>query len=204
MTEKEKQMQQVYCRDLQAWHQWLKKHHAQKEPIWLVLHKKNADEPSVTYSEAVDEALCWGWIDSKAIKLDEQRYLQIFSPRKPRSVWSKVNKNKIEKLLAEGRMQSAGQAKIDAAKADGSWAALDEVEEFVIPDDLAKALAASKTAQENFDAFAKSIRKYCLQWLASAKREETRANRIAAIVTAAEEKRNLMAYVPADKRKAQD
>ena len=146
--------------------------------MWLISSKKATGEPRVEYDEAVEEALCFGWIDSVARALDETRSMLRFSPRKPRSGWSRPNKIRIERLLAAGLMTPAGQAKIDAAIADGSWTKLDAVEDLEVPDDLAKACAAYPDARAYFDAFPRSVRRGILEWIAQAKRPETRAKRI--------------------------
>jgi len=133
----------------------------------------------LTYDEAVEEALCWGWIDSTVSRHDDEHYRQFFSRRKPTSTWSRTNKERVGRLVADGRMQPAGQALIDAAKANGMWTALDSIENLEVPADLAKALRTTKGAKKNFDAFSASSKKNILWWIASAKRPETRARRIA-------------------------
>jgi uncharacterized protein YdeI (YjbR/CyaY-like superfamily) len=167
------------------WRAWLVENHAAASGVWLVYYKKASEQPSLSYGEAVDEALCFGWIDSVPKKIDEQSYCQLFSPRKPRSGWSRVNKAKIDRLIANGLMTDAGLAKIDAAKADGSWTKLDEVEDGIVPPDLAAALAENPVAKTNFDGFSRSVRRGILEWLLTAKRPDTRARRVAGIVAKA-------------------
>ena len=176
------------------WREWLAEHHATSTGIWLISFKKASGKPGVSYPEAVEEALCFGWIDSRPNALDDERYMQYFSPRKPRSPWSRVNKERIERLIAEGLMAEPGLAKIEAAKADGSWAAYDAIEDMVIPDDLEQALLANLLAHELFYAFSASTKKQLLWWVASARRSETRAKRIAQLVDAAGQNRNPIAY----------
>jgi uncharacterized protein YdeI (YjbR/CyaY-like superfamily) len=136
-----------FCpKDLADWRRWLKKHHAKSEGVWLVFYKKASGKQGLTYSEAVDEALCWGWIDSKMNPIDEERYKQVYTPRKPGSVWSALNKRKIAAMEAQGRMQPTGRARIDAAMADGSWGKFDGVEALEIPPELAQPLAANAAA----------------------------------------------------------
>lgn len=188
-------LERVAAADRQAWRQWLSKNHATSPGIWLILEKKNGRAERLLLDEAVDEALCYGWIDSLPNKLDETRYLLLMTPRKPGSQWSRVNKEKIERLIKTRRMTAAGLAKIEAAKRDGSWTAIDAVEAGVIPPDLKRALAANSAAQKNFEAFSNSARKGLLQWLQSAKRPQTRANRLAEIVAAAAENRVANQYV---------
>lgn len=134
--------------------------------------------PSLTYDEAVEEALCFGWIDSKPNTIDEQSYKQLFSPRNPKSVWSKLNKTRIEKLIADGLMAEAGLQKIEIAKQNGTWTALDAVEALTIPEDLDDALVNNPKAKQYFDAFPPSAKKAILWWIESAKRPETRLERI--------------------------
>lgn len=164
---------------------WLQRNHTLTTSIWLVTWKKSAGARHVPYSEIVDEALCFGWIDSLPRKLDADRTMVRLSPRKPGSAWSAVNKTKIERLLAEGRMTKAGLAAIDRAKADGSWSLLDSIATLSPPPDLAKALADTPAAKLNFDAFPPSVRRAILEWITQAKTPETRARRIAETATLA-------------------
>jgi len=167
------------------WREWLSKHHTQTEGIWVISFKKASGKPRMEYEEAVEEALCFGWVDSKPNKLDEERAMLWFAPRKAGTGWSKLNKIRVERLIASDMMRPAGLAKIEAAKQDGSWNALDRIEELEIPPDLAKALAADKTAQTYFDEFPRSVKRAILEWIANAKRPETRAKRIQETVTSA-------------------
>ncbi|NJN98713.1 MAG: hypothetical protein HC875_33810 [Anaerolineales bacterium] len=160
------------------WRAWLEQNHTRPEGVWLVSYKKATGKPRVEYDEAVEEALCFGWIDSKGNKLDEERSLLWFSPRKPKTGWSKPNKERVERLIAAGLIAPAGLAKIEAAKQDGSWNALDAVEALEIPPDLASALAGYSQAQQNFEAFPRSAKRGILEWIVNAKRPETRAKRI--------------------------
>ena len=163
----------------QVWRRWLKKNGPDSSGVWLVIYKKNSDESRITYVEAVEEALCYGWIDSTANKLDEKRYLQYFSPRKPKSIWSKSNKKRVVKLIREGRMTTHGLAKINAAKRDGSWTTFDAIERLSFPTDLRKAFQANAAARKNFEAFSSSSKKMILYWILSARRPDTRTKRIA-------------------------
>ncbi len=172
---------------LAEWRAWLEAHHERKEGVWLVTYKKATGKPRIDYDEAVTEALCFGWIDSKGNKLDDERSLLWFAPRKPRTGWSRPNKVRIERMMAADRMAPAGLAKIEAAKADGSWAALDAIENLEIPADLAAALAAYPNATTNFDAFPRSVKRGILEWISTAKRVETRANRILETAQSAEQ-----------------
>lgn len=170
------------------WRNWLKKNHKTSESVWLIYFKKKSNMPSITWSEAVDEALCFGWIDSKAKPIDDEKYMQFFTKRKPKSVWSKINKEKVKVLIEEGHMTSAGIAVIEIAKENGSWTILDEVEELTIPSDLEKAFKKYKGSKEYFESLSKSVKKMILHWLVSAKRIETREKRIQEIVIQASQK----------------
>jgi uncharacterized protein YdeI (YjbR/CyaY-like superfamily) len=144
-----------------------------------VLWRKASGRTGLTYDEAVEEALCFGWIDGKAGKLDDQRTMIWFSPRKRGSGWARSNKVRIERLLAEGRMAEPGLALIEEAKRDGSWTLLDAVEDLIVPDDLAAAFADHPGSRERWDGLPRSVRRAALEWIVQAKRPETRARRIA-------------------------
>ncbi len=161
------------------WRAWLEQHHERAQGIWPVSYKKATGKPRMAYAESVEQALCFGWIDSVANKLDVERSMLWFAPRKPGSGWSRVNKERIERLLSADLMHPAGLAKIAAAKQDGSWSALDAVENLEIPADLAAALAVYPAARGHFDAFPRSVKRAILEWITAAKRAETRAKRIA-------------------------
>ena len=172
------------------WREWLKKNHAEKQGVWFVYYKKASGKPRVSYDEAVEEALCFGWIDSLPRKIDDERSKLLFTPRKPKSVWSKLNKTRIEKLIENGAMTEIGSAKIEAAKKDGSWNILDASDNLEIPADLEKEFSKNKFAESNFDAFTDSVKRVILAWIGSAKRVETRTARIAKTVAmAAQNKR---------------
>ena len=161
-----------------AWRAWLAKHHTQTAGVWLISYKKATGKPQVTYDEAVEEALCFGWVDSKPGKLDEARSMLWFAPRKAGSGWSRPNKERVARLIEAGLMMPAGLTKIEAAKQDGSWTALDAVELLEVPSDLAQALAANPIAQQYFEAFPRSAKRGILEWISNAKRPETRAKRV--------------------------
>ena len=165
----------------QAWRNWLAAEHERAAGVWAVTVKKSALAPGEDYVSARDlneECLCVGWIDSKPGKVDQRRTALLCTPRRPGSGWSKVNKDRIERLLADGLVLPAGAATIEAAKAHGSWSMLDEIDALTIPDDLAAALAAIESARRHFDAFAPSARRGILEWIAQAKTEATRTKRI--------------------------
>jgi uncharacterized protein YdeI (YjbR/CyaY-like superfamily) len=163
---------------LGAWRAWLMAHHGQTESVWLVYHKKAAGG-LFGYGEIVDQALCFGWIDSLPRKLDERRSMLLVSPRKPGSSWSKVNKDKVERLIREGLMAVPGLAAVAAAKADGSWERLNAVDALEVPDDLALALFSHLDAARNWAAFPVSARRGILEWILNAKTAATRAKRVA-------------------------
>lgn len=160
------------------WRAWLEQNHMRAKGIWFIAYKKSTGKPRVEYEESVEEALCFGWIDSKGSKLDEERSMQWFAPRKVGSNWSGPNKERVERMIAAGLMTPAGLTKIEAAKADGSWNALDAVEALEIPPDLEAALRSYSAARENFEAFPRSVKRGILEWIVSAKKPETRAKRV--------------------------
>lgn len=160
------------------WRRWLCENHAAATGVWLVFWKKSSGQPSLSYSEAVEEALCFGWIDSVRRAGNSEQYRQLFLPRKAGSGWSRVNKERVARLEAGGLLHASGKAKIEAAKAGGSWIKLDEIEDGVIPDDLQAALQVLPGASENFAAFARSSRRGILEWISNARTPATRERRI--------------------------
>ncbi|MGD1855712.1 MAG: YdeI family protein [Leptolyngbyaceae cyanobacterium] len=173
-----KQFEHVEVTSREQWRTWLANNHTQTDSIWLVTYKKHTGSRYLPYDAIVEEALCFGWIDSLPRRLDQDRTMLLISPRRPKSPWSKLNKDRITRLLEQGLITSAGQAKIDRAKADGSWIFLDDVEALIIPDDLAAALEANFQADRYFTAFSPSAKKGILQWIKSAKQADTRQRRI--------------------------
>ena len=162
----------------QLWRDWLQQNHQNYHGIWLIYYKVKSGKLSIRYQEAVQEAICFGWIDSKIKSLDEERYKQIFTPRKPNSVWSKLNKQYVQELIEQNLMTEAGLEKINLAKENGSWTALDEIEALIIPEDLARSLNQNTIANKNFTAFSNSKKKSILYWISNAKRLPTRIKRI--------------------------
>jgi uncharacterized protein YdeI (YjbR/CyaY-like superfamily) len=165
-----------------GWRAWLERNHQRREGIWLITFRKSSGHPHVTYEEAVEEALCFGWIDSRPGTVDDERSRLWFTRRKPGSRWSRANRERVERLTATGRMAPPGLAAVEAAKRDGTWDALDDVQANVVPDDLADALAADPIAAGNFAAFPPSSKRIILEWILGARRPETRAARIAETV----------------------
>lgn len=170
------------------WRKWLKKNHLSKQSVWLICYTKKSDQPTVNWSETVDEALCFGWIDSTRKTIDEFSFMQFFSKRKPKSTWSKINKEKVQRLIDNGLMTQAGLDIIETAKQNGSWTILDEVEELKIPNDLENAFKKHKDSKDYFLSLSKTVRKMMLQWLVLAKRPETRQKRIEEIAILAAQK----------------
>lgn len=175
-----------YPKNSQEWREWLQENHEKRQSIWLIYYKKNSGFQTISYSDAVDEALCFGWIDSKSKPLDEGKYMQFFSKRKEKSVWSKVNKEKIKRLTKEGRMASAGFEIIRKAKQNGYWTILDEAEALTIPTDLENEFLKRPNAKDYFLSLSRTDKRNILQWLVLAKRQETRQKRITEIVELAD------------------
>jgi uncharacterized protein YdeI (YjbR/CyaY-like superfamily) len=167
-----------YAPSAAIWRDWLAEHHATSNSVFLIIYKKDSGVASVNYSEALDEALCFGWIDSKINKRDQQSFYQYFAKRNPKSNWSKINKQRIEQLERQGKLQPAGIEVIEQAKRTGTWDALNEVDQAVIPDDMLVMMQDYPDSRENFDRFAFSIRRATLEWILNAKTPVTRENRI--------------------------
>jgi uncharacterized protein YdeI (YjbR/CyaY-like superfamily) len=176
---------QVHADDRATWHAWLEANHATASGAWLVTWRPATGRGSLDYEAAIEEALCFGWVDSTGGRFDGDRGMLYFAPRKARSVWAATNKARVERLIAQGRMAPAGLAAIERAKTNGSWTVLDSSERLEVPEDLAAALDASPPAAANFAAFPPSTRKQLLGWIATAVRPGTRASRIAKVARAA-------------------
>lgn len=161
------------------WRDWLAEHHADPEPgVWVVLWRPTSGRPSVSYEQLIEEGIAFGWVDSQSASLDAERSMLWFTRRRAGSPWSGTNKARAARLEAAGRLAEPGCAAIEAAKADGSWTVLDDVENLVVPDDLAAALAARPGARGHWDAFRPAARRTILRWLLEAKRPATRAARV--------------------------
>lgn len=183
-----------HAKTRQDWRNWLVKNHDSEKSVWLIIYKKESGIASVYYPEALDEALCFGWIDSLPNKRDDVSYYQFFSKRKSKSNWSKVNKLKVKGLIKKGLMHPAGLAAIELAKQNGNWTALDEVEKIVIPQDLEEGFKKNKIALKNWDKFSRSSKRGILEWILNAKKPETRKKRINETITLAE--KNIKANHP--------
>ncbi|SMC66122.1 YdeI/OmpD-associated family protein [Pedobacter africanus] len=184
----EKEIEVFYPESPAQWRKWLEENHQSKQSVWLVGYNKKSGKKSVTWAESVEVALCFGWIDSKKIKIDEERTHQFFSKRKAKGTWSKINKDKAEQLIQQGLMTEAGYKSIEVAKENGSWTILDSVEDLTVPEDLYTQLKNDPAAWEFFDGLSKSSKKMLLHWVLFAKRPETRHKRIAEIVECAAKK----------------
>ena len=175
----------VHADDRATWRAWLEANHGTARGAWLVTWRARAGRAGLDYEAAIEEALCFGWVDSTGGRVDDERGKLYFAPRKPRSVWAASNKARVERLIDAGRMAPAGLAAIERAKANGSWEVLDAVERLEVPRDLVAALETRPPAVVNFAGFPPSARKMLLAWVALARRPETRAARIAEIAEAA-------------------
>ena len=173
-----KDIKAVYAKSRTEWRRWLNKNHAKEKSVWLILYHKSSATPSINYNDAVEEALCFGWIDSRANKRDTQSSYLFFAPRKPKSKWSKSNQERVEKLTKQGLMTAAGQAMIDLAKKTGTWDAYAEVHQAGIPDDLQQLFDKNKKAFKHYLDFPPSSKRIILDWIRNAKRPETRQKRI--------------------------
>ena len=167
-----------YAKSAKEWRKWLEKNHKSEKAVWIIFYKQGSGTPSVSYVEAVEQALCFGWIDSTANKRDEESYYQYFTKRNPKGKWAGTNKVRVEKLIDQGLMTPAGMEMIDLAKKTGTWDALNDVEAVIVPDDLMKCLKKNKKALSHWEAFSPSSKKIILYWISDAKRPETRQKRI--------------------------
>ncbi|MBO9700090.1 MAG: YdeI/OmpD-associated family protein [Sporocytophaga sp.] len=174
----EKEIEKYCPKSRTDWRKWLEKNHQSKQSVWLVYYKTSTKVPSLTWSEAVDEALCFGWIDSTKKTIDKERYMQYFSKRKPDSTWSKINKDKVARLIQNNLMTKAGLDSINTAKQNGTWDIMQDIEELIIPEDLTIELNKYESSMEFFQSQSKSIKITMMHWVVTAKRIETRKKRI--------------------------
>ena len=173
---------EICPRTREEWREWLELNHKEKDSVWLVFYKKGTPNFNLSWSDSVDESICFGWIDSTKKTIDKERFKQYFSKRKPKSNWSKVNKDKVKILIDRSLMKEAGYKSIEIAKENGSWTILDTVERLEIPEDLEQELRRQKGAMKYFESLNKSSKKGLLYWVVSAKRHDTRNKRISEIV----------------------
>jgi len=184
----------VFFEDRAKWRRWLQRNHDKSTEIWILTYKKHTGKTCVSYEDALEEALCYGWIDSRMRRIDDERHTWRFAPRKPNSIWSLSNRKRTERLIGEGRMADSGMAKVDAAKRSGEWdKAYAPSKPPRMPMDLRNALMKDDLAWKNFQAFAKSYRTTYIYWVSAAKREETRRKRIREVVRRA--RRNIKFYM---------
>ena len=169
--------------DREQWRQWLEDNHSSREEVWVIIHKKKSAKKGLKYQEAVEEAICFGWIDSKMQSIDAETFRQRFSPRRKNSIWSQNNKERAEKMIRIGKMTKSGFETINEAKKNGKWnAAYSSKTEAPIPNDLAEALKENEVAWNNFNRFSNSVKFQYVYWIKSAKKEETRRKRISDVV----------------------
>jgi len=185
-----------YAKNRETWRSWLEKNNDKEKSVWLIIYRKDTAKKSVNYAEAVEEALCFGWIDSKANKRDEESFYQFFTRRNLKSNWSRVNKERVAKLIDDRLMTSRGLETIELAKRNGTWTALDKIENLELPIDLKKALKQNAEAAKYFDAFPRSVKKGILEWIQNAKKEETREKRIKETVSLALKNIRANQYTP--------
>jgi uncharacterized protein YdeI (YjbR/CyaY-like superfamily) len=173
-------MNQLYIKTRSEWRKWLRKNHDKVNELWLIFYKKETGKPSIDYEEAVEEALCYGWIDSLVKKIDAEKYARKFTPRKKKSMWSEINKKRVRKVIQEDRMTKYGLVKIEVAKKNGSWDKQTKNAEisYETPKDFIVALDKNKKAKSNFDRISSSQKKRFYMWINIAKKEETRERRI--------------------------
>jgi uncharacterized protein YdeI (YjbR/CyaY-like superfamily) len=172
----------VHLEDRAAWRRWLERHHATAKGVWLVSWRTQTGKPRLDYDALVEEALCFGWIDGHQKPVDDERIMQLLTPRRPGSAWASSNRKRVASLEQADAMAEAGRRVVEAAKADGSWSRYDSADALEIPTDLKAVLATNAAAVRKFDAFTDAAKRAILRWLIDAKRPETRAKRIAETV----------------------
>lgn len=179
MTSFDSRLDEIHPKTAAGWRSWLDKNHTKCDGVWLIYYRTSTGKRRLSWEDAVREALCFGWIDSKVKQIDDERYKQIFTPRKAQSVWSKINKQHVAELIESGLMASAGCRTVDVAKQNGAWSFLEPIDALIVPADLAAALQGSKQAEARYEALSNSAKRAVLYPLYTAKREETRAKRLA-------------------------
>jgi uncharacterized protein YdeI (YjbR/CyaY-like superfamily) len=188
-------MEEFLAHNRTEWRNWLAENHLTSKGVWLISYKKTSGKPHISYAEGVEEALCFGWIDSIARTVDTEKSKLYYSPRKPKSNWSKLNKERVEKLTAANMIMEAGHKMIDLAKKTGTWSALDGVSNLEIPEDLKAALQTFENAEKYFTAFPPSVKKGILEWVLNAKTTETRMKRIIETASLANDNKRANQYV---------
>jgi uncharacterized protein YdeI (YjbR/CyaY-like superfamily) len=190
-----KEIPEILCETRTQWRQWLSENGENMKGVWLMYYKKSTGKPHLSYDEAVEEALCFGWIDSTPNKINDEMSKQYYAPRNPKSKWSKLNKTRVDKLLELDLMTNAGMKMIELAKKTGTWNALNDVDNLVIPEDLQAALQSLTHADANFNAFPSSTKKGILEWILNAKTPETRSKRVLETATLAAQNIRANQYV---------
>jgi uncharacterized protein YdeI (YjbR/CyaY-like superfamily) len=190
-----KEIPEILFETRAQWRQWLSENGGNMKGVWLMYYKKSSGKPHLSYDEAVEEALCFGWIDSTPNKINEEMSKQYYAPRNPKSNWSKLNKTRVDKLLESGLMTDAGMKMIDLAKKTGTWDALNDVDNLLISEDLQAALQTLSNAEKNFNAFPASTKRGILEWILNAKTPETRSKRILETATLAAQNIRANQYV---------
>jgi len=184
--------EELYVTNRDEWRAWLRKNHDTKKEVWLIYYKEHAGRLRIPYDDAVEEALCFGWIDSTVKKIDEEKFAQKFTPRKSNSKWSESNKKRVIKMIREGRMTEVGMARIREAKNSGEWFKPTPIrKELAFPPDLHKQLAANKKALVNFNNLADGYKRLFVGWVTSAKKEETRQRRLLEAISLLEQNKKL-------------
>ncbi|MGH1492629.1 MAG: YdeI/OmpD-associated family protein [Acidimicrobiales bacterium] len=186
MSSFDSSLREIHPKTRAGWRSWLLKNHTKCDGVWLIYYRASTGKRQLTWEDAVQEALCFGWIDSKVKPIDDERYKQIFTPRKPQSVWSKINKQYIDELIQAELMTDAGLRAVDIAKKNGAWSLLEPVDALIVPPELESALRKSRRAREAYEALSKSDKRAVLYSLYSAKGEDTRARRLTKALAALE------------------
>jgi uncharacterized protein YdeI (YjbR/CyaY-like superfamily) len=190
----------IHPKSRAAWRAWLAANHTRNDGVWLVTYKRSAGIPDLSYNDGVEEALCFGWVDSRPRALDATRTMLWYAPRKPGSAWAKTNKERVERLMANGLMQEAGLAKINTAKADGSWHTLDSVDRLEIPAELQAAFGGYAGSADHFANFPPGIKRGILEWIATARTVATREKRADETARLAAQNQRANQWAPKDKR----
>ncbi len=178
----------LYVTTRQQWRKWLEENHVTQNEIWLIYYKKHTGKPRISYEDAVEEAICFGWIDSLIKRIDDEKYMQKYTPRNDNSVWSEINRKRAEKMIEERKMTPAGLKKIDAAKKNGNWQkAYSSTRKIEMLPELERALKVNDTAWLNFNNFTDSYKNMYISWVSAAKREATRQHRIKEVVRRSEQ-----------------
>ena len=189
------QPEYIFFKDNETWRRWLEKNHDKETEVWILTYKVHTGRKCLRYFEALDEALCWGWIDSRVRRMDDEKHLMRFAPRKPKSIWSLSNRGRVERLVKQGRMTIHGLAKVEAAKESGEWdKAIAPSTPPNMPPDLREALKKNEPAWKNFRGLARSYRTQYIYWIITAKRAETRKKRIDEVVKRARQNKRM--YIP--------